>query len=206
MKYRNLPQSHHHTASRRCARAGRARTVAFGLGLTFATAALAGGCGGDDDDDAASGGTGATTGGSAGKGGTAGKGGAAGTAGTGGGTETPGAGGENSVVDPTSHDGRWVFRFDTFGDEAYWTDQLRLNEAIQAALDPMTALSLGLKVDAQALPEGILETADLTDPATTVALIGLDAVVGIKGTVTTTGIWSASASRAPSAIPTSTTR
>jgi hypothetical protein len=45
------------------------------------------------------------------------------------------------------------------------------------------ALMLGLKVDAEALPEGILDDADLMDPATTVALIGLDAVVGIKGTV-----------------------
>jgi mono/diheme cytochrome c family protein len=49
------------------------------------------------------------------------------------------------------------------------------------------ALGLGLKVDAAALPEGILETADLMDPATTVALIGLDAVVGVKGTVDSSG-------------------
>jgi hypothetical protein len=80
-------------------------------------------------------------------------------------------------------DGKAVFRFDTFGDEQLWTEQYRLHEAIQAALDPTTALSLGLKVDAEALPAGILDTADLTAPATTVALIGLDAVVGVKGTV-----------------------
>jgi hypothetical protein len=80
-------------------------------------------------------------------------------------------------------DGKAVFRFDTFGDEQLWTEQYRLHEAIQAALHPTMALSLGLKVDAEALPPGILDTADLTSPATTVALIGLDAVVGVKGTV-----------------------
>ena len=87
------------------------------------------------------------------------------------------------IVDPDQFDGQQVFRFDTFGDEIFWTDTLRLNEAIQAALDPVTALSLGLKVDADALPPGILETADLEDPATTVALIGLNAVVGVQGKV-----------------------
>jgi hypothetical protein len=91
--------------------------------------------------------------------------------------------GHSRTIDHTQFDGQQVFRFDTFGDEAFWTGELRLNEAIQAALDPITALSLGLKVDAQALPEGILETADLEDPATTVALIGLDAVLGIRGKV-----------------------
>jgi mono/diheme cytochrome c family protein len=58
-----------------------------------------------------------------------------------------------------------------------------MHEAIQAALDPMTALSLGLKVDAEVLPDGILEEVDLEDPATTVALIGMNAVVGVQGTV-----------------------
>jgi hypothetical protein len=165
-------------------RARRARLFALGLGLTFAGAGIIGGCGGDDASAGGAAGTTGANGGGAGQGGTSGKGGAAGTGGRGdGGTNTPGAGGENSLIDPSSYDGRWVFRFDTFGNEAYWTDQLRLNEAIHAALDPMTALSLGLKVDADVLPEGILETADLTDPRTTVALIGLDAVVGIKGTV-----------------------
>ncbi len=87
------------------------------------------------------------------------------------------------MIDPDELDGQHVFRYDTFGDERFWTDQLRLNEAIQAALDPQTALALGLKVDADVLPPGILETADLTDPATTVALIGLGAVVGVVGKV-----------------------
>ena len=92
-------------------------------------------------------------------------------------------GGEPGLIDPSAFDGRKVFRYDTFGDEQFWTGTLRMNEAIQAALDPMTALALGLKVDADALPAGILDTADLSDPATTVALIGLDAVVGVKGKV-----------------------
>ncbi|HET6900210.1 MAG TPA: hypothetical protein VFK70_17795, partial [Vicinamibacteria bacterium] len=60
---------------------------------------------------------------------------------------------------PTS--GKDIFRFDTFGDETFWTDTLRLNEVIAQSVDPTTALSVGLKVDADALPPGILKTADL---------------------------------------------
>ncbi len=81
--------------------------------------------------------------------------------------------------------GKQTFRFDTFGDETFWTDTLRMQEVIQAGVSPQTALAVGLKVDADALPPGILETADLTDPATTVALLKLNAVVGLKGTVQT---------------------
>ncbi|MEO7640998.1 MAG: c-type cytochrome [Ramlibacter sp.] len=88
--------------------------------------------------------------------------------------------------------GQQTFRFDTFGDEAQWTDQLRMHEVISAAVDPVTALSVGLKVDAQALPAALVEgisngTVDLKSPATTIALLKLDAVVGIKGTVETVG-------------------
>jgi hypothetical protein len=83
--------------------------------------------------------------------------------------------------DPASFDGQQVFRHDTFGDERFWTDELRMHEVIASAVDPVTALSVGLKVDADALPPGILETADLTSPATTVALLGLGAVVGVEG-------------------------
>jgi mono/diheme cytochrome c family protein len=79
--------------------------------------------------------------------------------------------------------GMEIFRHATFGDEALWTDTLRMHEVIASAVDPMTALAVGLKVDADALPAGILESVDLTDPQTTVALIGLDAVVGVKGRV-----------------------
>jgi mono/diheme cytochrome c family protein len=82
-------------------------------------------------------------------------------------------------------EGRETFRFDTFNDETFWTDSLRIHEVIQAAVSPQTALSVGLKVDADVLPPGTLETADLSDPATTVALLKLNAVVGLKGTVET---------------------
>jgi cytochrome c553 len=84
-------------------------------------------------------------------------------------------------------DGKEVFRYDTFGDERFWTDVLKMNEVIAQAVDPTTALSVGLKVDADALPPGILKTADLKSPATTVALLKLNAVVGLKGTVTSAG-------------------
>lgn len=86
--------------------------------------------------------------------------------------------------------GQQVFRYDTFGDEAQWTDKLRMHEVIAAAVDPVTALSVGLKVDAEALPPAVVEgikngSIDLTKPATTIALLKLDAVVGVKGTVQT---------------------
>jgi mono/diheme cytochrome c family protein len=84
-------------------------------------------------------------------------------------------------------EGREIFRHDTFGDERFWTDTLRMHEVIASAVSPATALSVGLKVDADALPPGILQSADLSDPATTVALLKLGAVVGVKGTVVTEG-------------------
>ena len=79
--------------------------------------------------------------------------------------------------------GKEIFRYDTFGDEALWTDVLQMHTVISTAVDPLTALAVGLKVDASVLPEGILEQVDLTDPATTVALLKLNAVVGLQGTV-----------------------
>jgi mono/diheme cytochrome c family protein len=82
-------------------------------------------------------------------------------------------------------EGKEIFRFDTFGDDVFWTDTLGLHRVIQSGVSPATALSVGLKVDASALPAGILESADLNDPATTVALLKLNAVVGVKGVVET---------------------
>lgn len=84
--------------------------------------------------------------------------------------------------------GKQIFRYDTFGDESKWTDTLRMHEVIAAAVDPSTALSVGLKVDAQALPPAVVDgirngSIDLTSPDTTVALLELDAVVGLRGTV-----------------------
>ena len=86
--------------------------------------------------------------------------------------------------------GRDIFRYDTFGDEAQWTDALGLHEVIAAAVDPVTALAVGLKVDAEALPAAVVAgiqdgSVDLKDPATTVALLKLNAVVGVRGTVET---------------------
>ena len=96
--------------------------------------------------------------------------------------------GEDGPTEPSPEElaeGKEIFRFDTFGDETFWTDTLRLHEVIQTAVSPLTALSVGLKVDADALPPGTLESADLNAPATTIALLKLNAVVGLKGTVET---------------------
>jgi mono/diheme cytochrome c family protein len=84
-------------------------------------------------------------------------------------------------------EGKETFRFSTFGDETFWTDTLRIHEVIQTAVSPQVALAVGLKVDADALPPGTLESADLNDPATTVALLKLNAVLGLKGTVENVG-------------------
>jgi mono/diheme cytochrome c family protein len=85
-------------------------------------------------------------------------------------------------------EGRSIFRFDTFGDETFWTDTLRMHEVIRSSVDPTTALSVGLKVDADALPEAVKSAivhgqVDLKAPATTVTLLKLGAVVGVSGQV-----------------------
>jgi len=92
-------------------------------------------------------------------------------------------------------EGKQTFRFDTFGDEAFWTDALQLNRAIAGAanggvgpgVSPATALAVGLKVDTDALPQSLISQlkhgrVNLDDPATTLALLKLNAVVGVKGT------------------------
>jgi hypothetical protein len=89
-------------------------------------------------------------------------------------------------------EGRKIFRYDTFGDEAFWGDQLRLHQAIVGeklggvgpGLSPKAALSLGLKVDAEALPADLVAQikagkVDMNDPASTVALLKANAVVGV---------------------------
>jgi len=91
-------------------------------------------------------------------------------------------------------DGRQTFRFDTFGDEVFWGGSLQLQQAIKGAnlggegpgISPTTALSLGLKVDVDALPQPLINRlkqgkVNLNDPATTVALLKLNAVLGIQG-------------------------
>ena len=80
-------------------------------------------------------------------------------------------------------EGQRIFRFDTFGDEQVWTDKLRLHEVVEKNVDPTTALKVGLKVDADVLPAGILDKVDLKSPATTVALLKMNAIVGIQATV-----------------------
>ena len=90
--------------------------------------------------------------------------------------------------------GKQVFRFDAFGDEDFWSGLLHIDKAIAGSanggfgsgVSPVTALSVGLKVDAEALPADIVSkiqagTIDLSDPATTLALLKLNAVVGVNG-------------------------
>ena len=90
--------------------------------------------------------------------------------------------------------GRQIFRFDTFGDEAFWGDAIQLHRAIKGealggvgpGVSPRTALAVGLKVDSAALPSSLKQAlaagqVDLDDPATTVELLRLNAVVGLKG-------------------------
>jgi cytochrome c2 len=88
----------------------------------------------------------------------------------------------------TIAEGQDIFRFDTFGDETFWTDTLRMHEVIRTSVSPATALAVGLKVDASALPAAVKagiadKTIDLNSPATTVTLLKLGAVVGVVGEV-----------------------
>jgi hypothetical protein len=104
----------------------------------------------------------------------------------------------DSVVDQNAKtmvaQGRQTFRFDTFGDQAFWGDTLQLHKAIEGqklggvgpGVSPKTALAVGLKVDVDALPEQLQEQlqegkVNLDDPATTLALLKLNAVVGLTG-------------------------
>jgi mono/diheme cytochrome c family protein len=90
-----------------------------------------------------------------------------------------------SAQSPT--DGKSIFRFDTFGDEQLWTDVLQMQDAV-AKVSPATALSVGLKVDVDALPPAVINAlkagqVDLNDPAVTIQLLKLNAVVGVIGKV-----------------------
>ena len=96
----------------------------------------------------------------------------------------------SNAIDPSLvARGQTIFRYATFGDETFWTDTLRMHEVIRTAVDPKTALSVGLKVDTDSLPPTVVQgiqngSISLTSPATTVALLKLNAVVGVRGTVT----------------------
>ncbi|MBC8094779.1 MAG: hypothetical protein H7Y43_03095 [Akkermansiaceae bacterium] len=100
----------------------------------------------------------------------------------------------NSTADQLMRHGRQIFRYDTFGDEAFWGDTLKLHQAIKGeqlggvgpGVSPKTALSVGLKVDVEALPSSLKRAlasgnVDLDDPATTLTLLRLKAVVGVTG-------------------------
>ena len=109
--------------------------------------------------------------------------------------------------------GKQIFRYDTFGDEVYWSDKLKLHQAIQgtkfggvgAGVSPKTVLAVGLKVDMDALPQPLVNQikqgkVNLDDPATTLALIKLDSVLGVKGTFNPDGTSRLWASLAPFVI------
>jgi hypothetical protein len=87
--------------------------------------------------------------------------------------------------------GRAIFRYETFGDEQLWTGVLRMHEVL-AEVAPATALAVGLKVDVEALPREIVAAlkageVDLMDPAVTVELLRLNAVIGVRGKVDRAG-------------------
>ena len=111
-------------------------------------------------------------------------------------TEEPGGtptGADEAIDDmspQTLGEGQRIFRFETFGNEQFWTDTARMHEVVQRSVSPATALSVGLKVDADAIPAAIAQAikegrVDLNSPATTVTLLKLNAVVGLQGTVST---------------------
>lgn len=91
-------------------------------------------------------------------------------------------------------EGKEIFRFDTFGDEDFWGDTLKLHQAIDGAplggvepgVSPATALAVGLKVDVDALPASLIAAVkggkvNFNDPATTLALLKLNSAVRVTG-------------------------
>ena len=110
---------------------------------------------------------------------------------------------QNSVVQNAIskvEQGEQIFRFDTFGDESFWGDTIKLHQAIEGAglggvgpgVSPKTALAVGLKVDLDALPPSLVQQlkkgrVNLDDPAVTLALLKLNAVVGVTGHFNSSG-------------------
>ena len=110
---------------------------------------------------------------------------------------------QNPVVDNAIQkvqQGEQTFRFDTFGDQAFWGDTLKLHQAIEGAglggmgpgVSPKTALAVGLKVDVDALPSDLVQKiqkgrVNLDDPAVTLALLKLNAVLGVTGFFNSSG-------------------
>ena len=112
--------------------------------------------------------------------------------------EKPNHSGFDAVIrenaEQLADEGKQTFRFDTFGDEAFWGDTLHLHQAIEGAklggvgpgVSPATALAVGLKVDVDSLPHDLIAAlklgkVNLQDPATTLALLKLNSVVGLTG-------------------------
>lgn len=108
--------------------------------------------------------------------------------------------GDEQTASQSLTNGKEIFRFDTYGDEDFWSGLLHLDKAIAGAanggfgdgVSPNTALAVGLKVDAEALPPEIIAgiqdgTVDLDDPATTLTLLKLNSVVGVKGNFDNSG-------------------
>lgn len=96
--------------------------------------------------------------------------------------------------------GEQIFQFDTFGDESFWGDTIKLYQAIEGAglggvgpgVSPKTALAVGLKVDIDALPPNLVRKIEkgqvnLDDPAVTLALLKLNAVIGVTGNFNSSG-------------------
>ena len=114
-------------------------------------------------------------------------------------SETPGP--VLETPDPVlAGQGKDIFRFDSFGDEDFWSGILHIDKAIAGSnnggfgggVSPKTALAVGLKVDAEALPADVVSAissgaVNLDDPATTLALLKLKAVVGVNGNFDTDG-------------------
>lgn len=93
--------------------------------------------------------------------------------------------GATNPADVLVAQGMQTFRYDTFGDEAFWGGALRLHEAV-ATLSPRQVPGLGLKVDSDALPADLRQQlqrgrVNLDDPAVTLALLRRNAVVGVTG-------------------------
>jgi mono/diheme cytochrome c family protein len=97
----------------------------------------------------------------------------------------------SAAEDAQIRQGQDIFRYDTFGDEQLWTDVLRMHEVV-ATVSPATALAVGLKVDVDALPSGVIDAlkagqVNLNDPAVTTELLRLNSVVGVVGKVSDSG-------------------
>ncbi len=102
-------------------------------------------------------------------------------------------------------EGKNIFRYDTFGDEAFWGGTLKLHQGV-ANVSPKTPLAVGLKVDVDALPQSVIEdlkkgSVYLDDPATKLALLKLNAVVGVNGTYNESGTLQSIGITCSSAIP-----